>query len=126
MEDTNNASVDGAERKALIDISVEGWRFARVFGRMISKLDAGEAPRYANQARYFLKKIDDGLEGFGLRIVSLDGQPYDPGMAVSALNISDFGPDDILFVEQMVEPVVMGPEGLVRGGTVMLAKVPQS
>lgn len=126
MEDTNNASVDGAERKALIDISVEGWRFARVFVRMISKLDAGEAPRYANQARYFLKKIDDGLEGFGLRIVSLDGQPYDPGMAVSALNISDFGPDDILFVEQMVEPVVMGPEGLVRGGTVMLAKVPQS
>lgn len=125
MDDTNNSSADSAERKALIDISVEGWRFARVFTRMISKLDAGEAPRYANQARYFLKKIDDGLDGFGLRIVSLEGQPYDPGMAVSALNIADFGPDDILYVEQMVEPVVMGPDGLVRGGTAMLAKVNQ-
>ncbi len=125
MDDTNNASTDDAERKALIDISVEGWRFARVFGRLISKLDAGEAPRYANQARYFLKKIDDGLEGFGLRIVSLEGQPYDPGMAVSALNIADFGPNDILIIEQTVEPVVMGPEGLVRSGTVMLSKVPQ-
>jgi hypothetical protein len=126
MDDKNSASADNAERKALIDISVEGWRFARVFARMISKLDAGEAPRYANQARYFLKKIDDGLEGFGLRIVSLEGQPYDPGMAVSALNIADFGPDDILYIEQMIEPVVMGPEGLVRGGTVMLSKAIQS
>jgi hypothetical protein len=126
MDETNISSADNAERKALIDISVEGWRFARVFGRMISKLDAGEAPRYANQGRYFLKKIDDVLDGFGLRIVNLEGQPYDLGMAVSALNIADFGPDDILFVEQMIEPVVMGPEGLVRGGTVMLSKVTQS
>ncbi len=123
MGETQTASGESAERKALIDVSIEGWRFARVFGRLISKLDAGEAPRYSNQARYFLKKIDDGLEGFGLRIVSLEGQPYDTGMAVSALNIADFGPDDVLFVEQMVEPVVMGPDGLVRGGTVMLAKV---
>ncbi len=126
MDDSNNASGESPERKALIDVSIEGWRFARVFGRLISKLDAGEALRYANQARYFLKKIDDGLEEFGLRIVSLEGQPYDTGMAVSALNITDFGPDDVLFVEQMVEPVVMGPDGLVRGGTAMLAKVNQS
>jgi len=125
MNDISNASGESAERKALIDASVEGWRFARVFGRLLSKLDAGEAPRYANQARYFLKKIDVGLEGFGLRIVNLEGQPYEPGMAVSALNIGDFGPNDVLVVEQMVEPVVMGPEGLVRGGTVMLAKVNQ-
>ncbi len=123
MDETLNAPGESAERKALIDVSIEGWRFARVFGRLISKLDAGEAPRYANQARYFLKKIDDGLEGCGLRIISLEGQPYDAGMAVSALNIADFGPDDVLFVEQMVEPVVMGPDGLVRGGTAMLAKV---
>jgi hypothetical protein len=125
MGETLSESGESPERKALIDVSIEGWRFARIFGRLISKLDAGEAPRYANQARYFLKKIDDGLEGFGLRIVSLEGQPYDTGMAVSALNIADFGPDDILFVEQMVEPVVMGPDGLVRGGTAMLAKVNQ-
>jgi hypothetical protein len=123
MDDTQTTSGENSERKTLIDVSIEGWRFARIFGRLISKLDAGEAPRYANQARYFLKKIDDGLDEFGLRIVSLEGQPYDTGMAVSALNIADFGPEDVLFVEQMIEPVVMGPEGLIRGGTAMLAKV---
>lgn len=122
MDEMRRDENENAERKALIDISVEGWRFTRVFGRLLDKLDAGDVTRYANQARYFHKKIDDGLSAFGLRIVTLEGQPYDPGMAVSALNIADFGPDDLLIVDQMVEPVVMGPEGLVRGGTVMLAK----
>jgi hypothetical protein len=123
MQEYLPVSAESPERKALIDVSIEGWRFARVFGRLLSKLDAGEIPRYANQARYFLKKIDDGLERFGLRIVTLEGQPYDPGVAVSALNITDFGPDDLLVIDQMVEPIVMGQDGLIREGTVMLAKV---
>lgn len=115
--------VEISEREALIEVSIEGWRFARVVNRMLTKLDAGEAPRYANQGRYFLKKIDESLGVIGLRIVSLEGQPYDPGMAVSALNIANFDPDDILIVEQMVEPIIMGPDGLVRSGTVILDKV---
>jgi len=123
MGDTEVATREEAHRNALIDVSIEGWRFARIFGRILSKLDAGEAPRYANQGRYFLKKIEDGLQAFGLRMVSLEGQPYDMGMAVSALNIADFAPDDSLFVEQMVEPVVMGPEGVLRTGKVIVAKV---
>ena len=123
MEECLTDFGESHELKALIDVSIEGWRFARIFGRLLSKLDAGEAPRYANQARYFLKKIDDNLEGFGLKIVSLEGQPYDSGMAVSALNIADFGPDDLLVIGQMVEPIIIGPDGLLRGGTVILAKV---
>lgn len=125
MEQVSNVAAANAERKALIDISIEGWRFARAFNRVLAKLDAGEAPRHANQARYFLKKVEDGLEAIGLRMVSLEGQLYDPGMAVSALNIADFGPEDILIIEQTVEPIVMGPDGLVRGGTVMLTKTSQ-
>jgi hypothetical protein len=126
MSETRDDAGQDSGMKALIELSIEGWRFARLFGRLLGKLDACEVPRYANQARYFQKRIDDGLNAFGLRIVSLEGQPYDPGMAVSALNIADFGPDDQLVVDQMVEPVVMGPEGLVRGGTAMLAKAERS
>jgi hypothetical protein len=114
---------DDPARRSLIDMSIESWRLAKLFARVLDKLDAGEAPRYANQLRYFLKKLDDGLEAVGLKIVSLEGQLYDPGMAASPLNISDFGPEDKLMVDQMVEPVLMGPDGLVKGGTVMLRKV---
>lgn len=109
--------------KSLIDISVESWRFSRLFARVISKLDAGEGARYTSQYRYYLKRLEETLEGAGLTLVNVEGQPYDPGVAATALNIGDFGPDDVLAVEQMIEPIIMGSEGLVRGGIVMLRKV---
>lgn len=109
--------------RSLIDMAVESWRFARLFGRLVSKLDAGEGTRYVNQLRYFQKKLEDSLEASGMKIVNVEGQPFDPGMAASAINIGDFGPDDVLLVDQMVEPIIMGSEGLRKQGTVMLRKV---
>lgn len=105
---------------ALLDLSIEGWRFARLFAKVCTRLDAGEGQRYANQIRYFLKRINESLESSGLRLVNLEGQPYDPGLPATALNIGDFPPDQRLYVEQMLEPVIMGPNGLVKSGTVML------
>ena len=118
QDDTN----DQLER-SLIDIAVESWRFARLFSRVVNKLDAGEATRYVNQLRYFQKKVEESLDASGLKIVNVECQPFDPGIAASALNIGDFGPDDELLVDQMVEPIIMGPEGLRKQGTVMLRKV---
>ncbi|MDR1967188.1 MAG: hypothetical protein LBQ32_00635 [Burkholderiaceae bacterium] len=109
--------------QSLIDIAVESWRFSRLFGKVVSKLDAGESGRYANQLRYFQKKVEESLESNSLKLVNMEGQPYDPGMPVAALNLGDFGPDDVLLVEQMVEPIIMGPNGLRKQGTVMLRKV---
>ena len=109
--------------RSLIDMAVESWRFARLFGRLVSKLDAGESSRYVNQLRYFQKKLEDSLEASGMKIVNVEGQPFDPGIAASAINIGDFGPDDVLLVDQMVEPIIMGAEGLRKQGTVMLRKV---
>ena len=109
--------------RSLIDMAVESWRFARLFDRLVSKLDAGEGSRYVNQLRYFQKKLEDSLEASGMKIVNVEGQPFDPGIAASAINIGDFGPDDVLLVDQMVEPIIMGAEGLRKQGTVMLRKV---
>ncbi len=109
--------------RSLIEIAVESWRFSRLFGKVISRLDAGESGRHANQLRYFQKKVEESLGSNSLKLVSTEGQPYDPGMPVAALNLGDFGPDDVLFVEQMVEPIIMGPNGLRKQGTVMLRKV---
>ena len=107
----------------LVDVAVESWRFGRLFGRLLSKLDAGETPRFVNQLRYYLKSLEEKLEAVDLKIVNLEGHPYDPGIAASALNIGEFAPDDQLIIEQMVEPIIMGADGLVRQGTVMLQKV---
>ncbi len=120
---TEQGGMDGQLERSLIDIAVECWRFSRLFSRVVSKLDAGESGRYVNQLRYFQKKLEESLEASGLRLVNVEGQPFDPGMAASALNIEDFGPDEELLVDQMVEPIIMGPEGLRKSGTVMLRKV---
>lgn len=113
-----------AERveQSLIDIAVESWRFSRLFAKVVSKLDAGEAGRYANQVRYFQKRVEESLEAAQLKLVNVEGQPFDPGIAASAMNLGDFAPEDTLLVDQMVEPIVMGPNGLKRQGTVMLRK----
>lgn len=108
--------------QSLIDIAVESWRFSRLFGKVVSKLDAGESTRYLNQLRYFQKKVEENLDSSGLKLVNVEGQPYDTGMAASALNLGDFGPDDALLVDQMLEPIIMGPDGLRKQGTVMLRK----
>lgn len=107
---------------SLIEMAVENWRLCRLFDRVLAKLDAGEARRYASQLRYFQKRVEENLIAAGLRTIDLEGQPFNPGVAASALNLGDFGPDDELLVDQMVEPIIMGPEGVKKQGTIMLRK----
>jgi hypothetical protein len=112
-----------AMREAMISMAVESWRFGRVFERLLTKLDAGEQNRYKSQFRWFQKKIEDALDQADLRLVNMEGHPFDPGMAATPLNIEEFDPSDALMVDQMLEPIIMGKEGLVKTGTVTLRKV---
>ena len=104
-------------------MAVESWRFARVFERLLSKLDAGEQNRYLNQYRWFIKRLEESLEQAELKIVNVEGQPFDPGMAATPLNITEFDTQDELIVDQMLEPIIMSREGLVKAGTVTLRKI---
>jgi len=122
MADELKITSDQMEQ-SLIEMAIESWRFARLFARVVSKLDAGEGGRYAGQLRYFQKKIEESLGASGLKVVNLEGQLFDPGMAASAINIGDFSPNEVLLVEQMVEPIIMGSAGLKKQGTVVLKKV---
>ena len=123
MDPLQSSSAEDRLTKSLIDISVDSWRFTKLFARLLTKLDAGDGERYFNQLRYYIKRLEDNLEIAKIRLVNIEGQPYDPGMAATALNIGDFGPDDRLLVDQMIEPIIMGPDGLIRPGTIMLRKV---
>jgi hypothetical protein len=106
--------------KPFLELAIDSWRFAKLFARVTVKMDLNEANRYSNQLRYFQKRLDDSLLAIDLKIVNLEGQVYDPGMAASPLNIADFGPNDKLVVDQMIEPLIMGPKGIVKPATVML------
>ena len=123
MENAKTTTTPEAMRDAVISMAVESWRFGRVFDRLLTKLDAGEQNRYKSQFRWFLKKVEEALDQANLRIVNVEGHPFDPGMAATPLNIEEFGTEDTLMVDQMLEPIIMGEEGLIRTGTVTLRKV---
>jgi hypothetical protein len=108
---------------AIISMVTESWRFSRLFYRLVGKLDAGEGSRYVNQLRYFLKKLEENTSDAGMKLVNVEGQAFETGMAATPLNISDFSPDDQLMVDQMIEPIIMGTNGLKKEGTIMLRKV---
>ena len=110
-------------KNAIINMAIEFWRFTRLFERLLTKLDAGEQKRYVSQLRWFRKKMEESLEQAGLRIVNVEGHPFDPGMAATPLNIEEFDSDDSLIVDQMVEPIIMKEEDLVKTGTVTLRRV---
>ena len=71
----------------------------------------------------FMDFVEDALEQANLRIVNVEGHPFDPGMAATPLNIEEFDTKDALIVDQMLEPIIMGKEGLIKTGTVTLRKV---
>ena len=120
--DTNDKSPPSSEAlaEALLAMAIESWRVDKVFGRVLDRLDVQEQRKYRSQFRWFLKKVEDALELANMRIVNVEGQPYDPGMAATPINLEEFDNEDDLIVDQMIEPIIMGPSGLLRTGTITL------
>jgi hypothetical protein len=56
--------------------------------------------------------------------VNIEGQIFDWNGSICP-QYWDFGPDDVLVVDHMIEPIIMGTNGLRKQGTVMLKKVQQ-
>jgi hypothetical protein len=123
MESESSVPAPKAMQEAIVSMAVESWRVGRVFDRMLLKLDASEQSRFQSQFRFFAKKVEEALELTDLRVVNVEGHPFDPGIAATPLNIEEFDSKDTLAVDQMLEPIIMGKEGLVKTGTVTLKKV---
>lgn len=110
-------------RTTVINLATESWRFAKGFERGLTQLSPARAKRRTSQLQWFLKKTEESLEDVGLRIVNVEGYPYDPGMAATPLNIEDFDPDDPLVIDKMLEPIIMEGTLLAKTGTVTLRRM---
>lgn len=71
-----------------------------MFIKAISKLEADEQAKYRSQYAWFSKKVLKALDDSGLQVISVDAQPYDPGMAVIPLNLEDFEADDFYILNK--------------------------
>ena len=109
-------------KQNLLTIASETFRFERVFKKAISKLEIEDQNKYISQFAWFTKRVNKALDDSGLHLVNIEGQIYNPGMAVTPLNIEDFEPNDILYIKQMMEPVIMDGDSVVKTGTVILGR----
>lgn len=110
-------------KDAIINLAIESWRFAKNYERVVSRLNTNQTRRYTRQLQQFVQKTEESLEDIGLRIVNVEGYPYDPGMAATPLNIEDFETEDHLVVDKMLEPIIMEGTVLAKTGTVTLRRV---
>jgi len=122
-ETTGRTSVDRT-LDCLAGVAVDAWRLSRLFAKSLGGLAPIDANRMASQLRFLERSIDSQLSDVGVRLVGLDGRPFDAGLPATPVNADTFGPDDELYVEQTITPVVMGPAGLLKQATVMLARRP--
>jgi hypothetical protein len=104
-------------------MAVDSWRFALACEKAASKLCGRDRARFEGQLAVFGKKMEEALGAIGMRIVNIEGTPFDPGIAATPLNIEDFESGDELAVDRMTEPIIMGKDGLVRMGSVSLRKI---
>ena len=108
---------------SLVVIASELFRFQRVFEKAVSKLEIDERNKYKSQYAWFSKKVNKALEEADLKLLNLEGQLYDPGMAVTPLNIDDFETEDQLYVLQTIEPIIMKDDRVYKTGTVILGRI---
>ena len=72
---------------------------------------------------WFLKKAMEALTTAGLHVSDYSGQPYDPGIPATPINLEDFESTDDLVVVHMLEPVILDENGnVVKTGTILLGK----
>ncbi len=112
-------------RKSLIDLVYESWRLERVFDKMLSKIDISEQAKYNRQFIWFLRKVQDAMNASGIKLISYEkGQLYDVGMNVTPINIEDFDENEVLYIEQMLDPIIMDIEtsSVIKSGTVVLGR----
>lgn len=112
----------GREKENLVDIASEFFRFEGVLEKVLTKLTFEDRSKYASQFSWFDKRIKTALGNAGLNIVTVEGLTYDPGMAITPINLDDFGPSDELIVIKMLEPIIMEEGSVVRAGTALLGR----
>ena len=108
---------------SLVSIASELFRFQRVFEKAVSKLDVDEQNKYMSQYAWFAKRVMKAMENANLKLINVEGQFYDPGMAITPLNLEDFDVDDMLYVSQMMEPIIMEGDTVIKTGTALLGRV---
>ncbi len=109
--------------RALIDVICESWRLSKSYRYMIGKYDVLESHKHISRLDWFDARIRETAVNAGLRIVELEGVPYDAGVAATPINIGDFDASDELVIDNVILPTLIDEKGIiVHHGTISLKR----
>ena len=79
---------------------------------------------FLNQIRASIKSQNTDDPECNLKIVDLEGKKYDEGLSITPINVEDFDKNDVLIVQQVIEPLIISTNdgSIIKSGTVMLSK----
>lgn len=111
-------------QEAFVNMIIESWRFAKTYAKMVEKMNVTEKNKYVGRYNWYMQKLVENAEKAGLKIKEYQlGEAFDPGMAVTSLNMDEFEVGAQLIIEQMMEPIIVGNDGhIIKSGTVMLRR----
>jgi hypothetical protein len=107
----------------IAELAVVCWKLQHQLGAIFNSVEPEKRKKYQSQYTWFVKEVATFLahERIDYSILK-EGQPYDVGLPIRALNLSDFKQDDALIISQILEPIIMQNGKLLKQGTVMLQK----
>ncbi|HVX86382.1 MAG TPA: hypothetical protein VH253_16480 [Phycisphaerae bacterium] len=106
----------------LAALAVEHWRMATVLGPALEAAGAGATP-----VRHALRKMGDVLKAWEIEARSLDGMPYDAGLAARVIDTVEAGraaglKKGEMRIVETVSPLVMRGGEVVRTAEVVIEK----
>lgn len=121
--DEQSSDTKACSEQTVVEMAIDIVRFVRTYRGLLGKLEPSEATRYDSRATFVTSRVEQHLASIGLSVAPIkEGQPYDPGLPVRALNLEDFHPEQALSIAQVLEPVIVGPRGVYREGVVVVEK----
>lgn len=109
--------------RALAHLAVEYWKLLRAFERTIERLPQEHVSRSAATLRFSAGKLQSLLADSGLKLITFDGQEFEPNIPATAINVEDFVAEACLKIEITVEPAVIQDMNVLLFGKVLLGKI---
>ena len=109
-------------KESMISIVLESWRFLKQAERLASKVTLSEKRRFESSYNWYIKRLESSLNNVGIAIINVEGSKYNVGLAVTPLNLLEFQPEDTLYVEQMLEPILMENGTILHTGIVIVGR----
>lgn len=121
-KNSSNKNID--DLSVVAEFLIEDFRFTRSYLSIMDKLFLEERKRYESAYNFHANKVEELANKYNLKMaVYKKGDLYDDGYPIVPLNADEFEKDDVLYIEQMIEPIILTVDGkVIRQGTAILGR----